>query len=46
MTMGKQKKGFNWKARQQGGTLDTDAVARYYKQLLLKLLEVEISTND
>jgi len=26
--MGKQKKGFNWKARQQGGTLDTDAVAR------------------
>ena len=46
MTMGKQKKGFNWKARQQGGTLDTDAVARNYKQLSLKLLEVEISTND
>ena len=31
--MGKQKKGFNWKARQQGGTLDTDVVARYYKQI-------------
>ena len=26
--MGKQKKGFNWKARQQGGTLETDVVAR------------------
>ena len=27
--MGKQKKGFNWKARQQGGTLETDVVARW-----------------
>ena len=26
--MGKQKKGFNWRARQQGGTLETEPVAR------------------
>ena len=26
--MGKQK-GYNWKARQQGGTLDTDVVVRW-----------------
>ena len=33
--MGKQKKGFNWKARQQGGTLETDVVARWVEMMLL-----------
>ena len=33
--MGKQKKGFNWKARQQGGTLETDVVARWVEMMSL-----------
>ena len=28
LAMGKQKKGFNWRVRQQGGTLETEPVAR------------------
>ena len=36
--MGKQK-GYNWKARQQGGTLETDVVARWVVLISLIILK-------
>ena len=40
--MGKQKKGFNWKARQQGGTLETDVVARLVAFMALLCFKSEV----
>ena len=39
--MGKQKKGFNWRARQQGGTLETEPVARLRKKVKVAGLDQE-----
>ena len=39
--MGKQK-GYNWKARQQGGTLETDVVARWVVVLVSLIILTKI----